>query len=417
MLYLLKVGEKMEVKIEKLDHQGRGIAHFNEKIVFVSFALPGDIVDIEIIKEKKNFYEGKVVKYIHKSNMHIDSICPYYEVCGGCDLRHISYEDELKFKENKIKEIINKFSKMNIKINSIIKCDDIYYYRNKVKFSVDNKLGLMARNTHNIIPTEKCLIADSKINDVISKINNCDLSNVESVTLRSSLFCNDSMCIIEMKPGKHLNNSFDFLGKYVNNIVALQNNKYENIIGNGNIIERLNNLTYKISPNSFFQVNSRQTIKLYDLILQKCGASGNEIIYDLFCGTGTIGLYLSSKAKKVIGVEINKEAILDARENAKLNNIKNIEFYREDVTKFVDRKLDKPDIVVFDPPRAGLNKKIIDTIKNFEPKKIVYVSCDPVTLARDLKDISDKYNIIDVTPVDMFPRTYHVESVCLLALK
>ena len=417
MLYLIKVGDKMQMKIEKLDHQGRGIGFINNKIVFIPFALPDDIVDIVLTKEKKNFAEGKVVKYIEKSNMHIENKCPYFEICGGCDLRHMSYEDELKFKENKVKEIIHKFAKQDIKVNEIIKSDDTSFYRNKIKFGVNKKLGLIKRNTHDIVTIDNCFLADKRINDLISVLNKCDLTDIESVTIRAALNSNDIIVILDCKQAKNLDFLLEILSKSVNNIVIRQNNKTIKTIGKGNIIERLNKLTYKISPESFFQVNSRQTVKLYDFVLEKANLTGSEIVYDLFCGTGTIGLYLSSSAKKVIGVEINNEAVRDANENKKLNDISNIEFYSEDVTKFVDRNLEKPDVVVFDPPRAGLNEKIINTIKNFEPNRIVYVSCDPVTLARDLKMFSDKYSIIDVTPVDMFPRTYHVESVCLLIRK
>lgn len=417
MLYLLKVGGKMEIKIEKLDHQGRGIGFLNEKIVFVPFALPGDVVDIELVKEKKNFCEGNIIKFIEKGSMHIENKCPYFEICGGCDLRHISYEDELKFKENKVKEILNKFTKQDIKVNNIVGSETQEFYRNKIKFTLDKKLGLIKRNSHDIIKIDKCLIADLKINELISEINKCNLNNIESVTVRKSYFTSDIMLIVDISNDKIMDKSLTKLEKYVDSLIFTQNDIIIKIIGKSNIIEKLNNLTYKISPNSFFQVNSRQAVKLYDLVLEKAALTGSEIVYDLFCGTGTIGLYLSSLAKKVIGVEINKSAIRDANENKKINNIENVDFYAEDVTKFVDRKLDKPDVVVFDPPRAGLNKKIIDTIKSFNPKKIVYVSCDPVTLARDLKDFSDKYEIVDVTPVDMFPRTYHVESVALLSLK
>lgn len=407
----------MIVKIEKLDHQGRGIGFVNEKIIFVPFTLPGDIVNINITKEKKNFGEGKVVKYIEKSNMHIENNCPYFEVCGGCDLRHISYEDELKFKENKVKEILSKFTGIDIKVSKIIGSDDITFYRNKVKFGVDKKLGLMKRNTHDIIKINKCLIASPKINELIEVLNKCNLDGVKDVTIRKSYFTNDTMIILDIIDTKTIDKSLTNLEKYVDSLIFTQNSSVLKIIGKGNIIERLKYFSYKISNDSFFQVNSRQTVKLYDLILEKCSFTGDEIVYDLFCGTGTIGIYLSKNARKVIGVEINKEAVVDANENKKLNGIDNIEFYAEDVTRFVDRNLEKPDVVVFDPPRAGLNTKIIDTIKKFSPKKIVYVSCDPVTLARDLKEFSDKYNIIDVTPVDMFPRTYHVECVSLLCLK
>ena len=406
------------LKIEKLDHHGRGIGKINDKIIFVSYTIPSDEVVVKITKEKKSFCEGTVVRYINKSKNHINQTCPYYGKCGGCDLRHMSYEEQLKFKQNKVNEIITKFTNIkDIKINEIIGSENQDNYRNKLTFKVDKKICLNKKSTHEYIGVEECKIASEKINKIIKIINNYDLNSISSIVLRSSYFTDDVMAIFYVKSGVKFNENLSDLGKNVTTIVLKYSNKDFISYGKGNIIERLNDLSFKISPTSFFQVNSKQTLNLYNLILEKCKLSGGEIVYDLYCGTGTIGIYLSKFCKKVIGIEINKEAVKDANENVKINGIKNCEFYDGDVANFIDIKKIKPDVIVVDPPRSGLDNSTINNIIKLNPKRIVYVSCDPVTLARDLNILNDKYNVCEITPVDMFPQTYHVECVAVLDIK
>lgn len=407
--------EEKILKIEKLDHQGRGIGFINEKIVFVPFCVPNDIVKVIITKEKKKYQEAKVVEYIQKSDSHIKQNCPYYKICGGCDLRHISYDKQLKFKENKVKEIINKFTSKDIIVNNIIGSPLIDNYRNKVTFRISKKLGLCEKNSNDVIEVDNCLLLDSKINEIIKHINTMDLTNVNSVVIRSTYFTKQTMIVL------YTNEKFVekplFLKDFADTIIVNKNKKDEIIYGKGNIFEKLDDLTFKISPSSFFQVNSKQTLNLYNLVLEKCHLTGKEIVYDLYCGTGTISLFLSRKSKKVIGIEINEDAIRDANENKKINNITNCNFLVGDVSKIIKSQVEKPDIIVVDPPRAGLDNITIDNIFRLNPKKIIYVSCDPVTLARDLNIFKEKYDIEDVTPVDMFPNTYHVETVCVMERK
>lgn len=407
--------EKKIVKIEKLDHQGRGIGFINEKITFIPFCLPDDIVEVIITKEKKKYNEGRIVKYIEKSEKHIKQNCPYYKFCGGCDLRHMSYDDQLKFKENKVKEIIHKFTDSNIKIDNIIGSSLFDNYRNKVTFKINKKLGLCEKNSNDIINIDNCLLLDDKINNLIKYINSIDLSNVNSVVIKSTYFTKQT-CII-LYTNEKFDENLEFLEKFTDTIIINRNGKEEIKYGKGNIFENLDNLIFKISPSSFFQVNSKQTLNLYNLVLEKCTLKGKEIVYDLFCGTGTISLFLSRWCQKVIGIEINKDAIKDATENMYLNNIKNCTFLAGDVSKIIKSQKEKADIIVVDPPRAGLDNITIENVFRLNPEKIVYVSCDPITLARDLKILSEKYHIESVTPVDMFPNTYHVECVCVLKLK
>lgn len=407
--------KKIEVLISNLDHQGRGIARVDNKVIFIPFALPEDKLLIEVIKEKKNFCEGKILEYINKSNMHTKQNCPYFEVCGGCDLRHMDYNNQLKYKENKVKEILKKFSKIDgIKVNNILECENSDGYRNKIKLCVNRKLGLNKKQSHECINIDYCLLADSNINKIIHILNNYNLDNVNEVLIRSSYFTKDKMIVFSVKNGKKLDINLTEFEKMGINIIVQNGNNQEILTGKGNIIEKLNNISYIISPSSFFQINTRQTLKLYDLILKKCNLKGKEIVYDLYCGTGTIGIYLSNNCKKVIGIEINEEAVKDARANVKLNDIKNCEFYSGDVSDVISSQTEPADIIVVDPPRAGLDNVTIENMFRLNPKKIIYVSCDPVTLARDLNILSEKYNIDDVTPVDMFPNTYHVETVCVL---
>ena len=404
--------EEKILKIEKLDHQGRGIGFLNDKIVFVPFCVPGDIVNIKVIKEKKKYIEAEVNKYIEKDNKHINQNCPFYKICGGCDLRHICYEEQLKFKENKVKEIMSKFVSKDIVVNKIIGSDLRDNYRNKVTFRVNEKLGLCKKNSNDVIRIDNCLLLDTKINELIKHINSMDLTGVNSVVIRCAYFTKQIMIVF------YINEKFVeeplFLKEYVDTIVINKNRKEEIIYGKGNIFEKLGNLMFKISPSSFFQVNSKQTLNLYNLVLDKCHLTGKEIVYDLYCGTGTISLFLNKKCKKVIGIEINEDATRDANENKKINNIDNCTFLVGDVSKIIKSQKENPDIIVVDPPRAGLDNITIENIFRLNPQKIVYVSCDPVTLARDLNILQEKYNIVDVTPVDMFPNTYHVECVSVL---
>ena len=249
----------MIIKIEKLDHQGRGIGFLDKKPVFVPLSLSGDLVDIKITKEKSKYFEGVIDKYIEKSDMYIEKTCPYFEVCGGCDLRHISYDDELKFKENKIKEILNKFTRQDIKVEKIVRCDDINNYRNKVKFSVSNSLGLIKRNTHDIINIDECLLADLKINKIVKVLNTCDLSSVKNITIRASKNVDDVMVIIDAS--NDVNKLVNKLDKFTNTIIV--NNK--TIKGKGYNLEDLNGIKYKISCDAFFQVNTNMAVKLYNL--------------------------------------------------------------------------------------------------------------------------------------------------------
>ncbi len=366
-----------EVIIIDYDHHGRGMAKINDKIVFIPNTMIGEKVKIKITKNKKNYMEGKVIEYIEENKNRVKNLCPYYEKCGGCDILHIPYNEQLLYKENKIKNIVSRYLKDDIHINNIVKSDKQFNYRNKVTLHTNNnKIGYYEKNSNNIIPINNCLLLNPTLNNYIKTI---DKTN-EELVLRT------------------------------NGIDILDDN-------NSSIIKNIGKYKYLVSLKSFFQVNDNVTYKLYEKIKEYCNSTKEDTILDLYCGTGTIGIYLSEYCNKVLGIEINKQAIIDANKNKDLNNINNIEFIAEDVSKITNKIKFKPSIIVVDPPRAGLDEKTIKEIIKINPNKLIYVSCDPMTLVRDLNILKYYFNIKEITPFDMFPNTYHVESVVLMNRK
>ena len=396
----------MEVKILKMDHQGKGIGKLNSKIVFVSNALIDEIVKIKIIKDSKKYMVAENIGIINKNPKRIEPACPYHNDCGGCDLMHVDYTEQLKIKQNMIENICNRYLDKKIVINDII-YDEQFYYRNKITLQVNDKLGYFKKNSHQIIEIDKCLIANKQINKLITKVK--DTIKSGKIMIRCSENTNDKMIIFTTKEKVMI----DQLKNDVTSIVV--NNK--TVYGKDKMFENLNNYRFIISPMAFFQTNPKMTIKLYDLIVSLTKFNQTDNVLDLYCGTGTIGIYISKYVNKVLGIEINESAINDANENKKINNISNVSFICGDVSSILARNEYNPDIVIVDPPRKGLDKKTINELLKIESRKIIYVSCNPITLVRDLQLLADKYDIMSITPVDMFPNTYHCESVCILRIR
>lgn len=403
-----------KVEISKFDHQGRGIGKVNNKVIFVSKTLPTEIVDVNIVTDKKKFYEGEVKEILKTSSKRIESICPYFNNCGGCQFLNLNYLDSLDYKQRKVEEIMNKYVDLSFKINPIISCDENLYYRNKTTFQVDNDIGFFKEKTNCLIPIDKCYISDIKINDIYKIIKDkLNLINIKQIVIRATKNTKEVMVIFKTKGYIEKNNILSLLKDQVSSIYVND----ELIYGKNKIIEKLCNKKFYISPNSFFQVNTLQAEKLYNKAIEYANITEEDTVLDLYCGTGTIGIIASSQAKKVIGIELNKDAIKDANENKNLNSIENIEFYAGDVGKILNKNNYKPDVIIVDPPRAGLDNLAINQILNIKSERLVYVSCDLMTLARDLKKLSEYYDILELTPVDMFPHTSHVECVCVLKLK
>ncbi len=397
------------VKITDLDFQGRGIARIDNVVTFVDNALKGENVEIEITKKSKKFNEAKVLNIKKKSNKRVEPLCPYYQICGGCDLMHMDYQSQLEFKKEKVKTTLKKFANISPKIEAIIPSDEIFNYRNKITFHVSNNIGFFEKNTNDFVKIDKCLICDSNINKLIKKLKKLELEYITNITIRVSKMTLEKMIIIEATK----NIDTKILDKSGSIYLKIKD-KYIHKSGNKNIAEKMNDYVFYISPSSFFQVNTLQAIKLYDKVKEYASLTGNENVLDLYCGTGTIGIYLSNQAKKVYGIEINEDAIKDANYNKKVNSIKNIEFYALNANQFLTKVKDDIDVLIVDPPRSGLDKRTINSILKLNPSKIIYVSCDVATLARDLNILKENYNILKVTPVDMFPNTCHCESVCIL---
>ena len=410
--YNLSRGVTM-TKIERLDHQGRGIAYIDDKITFVENALPGEEVLIKITNSKKKYNEGIVQKYIQKSEKRVDNVCPFYESCGGCNILHMSYNDQLEYKENKIKDIMKKYANID-KISKIIKCDKQFNYRNKVTLKVENNIiGYYEKKSYNLVNIDKCLIIDNEFNKIINDLKKFNLENIYEIMIRNIDSDNTALTLYLQKDTNCIQ-----IDEYCkkNNIILnkIIKNKDFKCNEKSKIIGKLGNFKCIISPLSFFQVNTDQTIKLYDKISELLEPNKDDNLLDLYCGTGTIGIYVANKVNKVLGVEIVKDAIHDANINKKINNVNNINFICGNTEKIIKDVKEKYNAIIVDPPRAGLTESIIRDIFRINPDKIVYVSCDPITLARDLKLLQEKYEVLDVVPVDMFPNTYHVETVCKL---
>lgn len=402
---------KENVKITSIDHYGRGISKVYEKIIFVKNALLDEIVEIKIINNKKNYCEAIVNNYVKKSSKRVEAKCKYYGICGGCNIMHMSYKEQLLFKENKVKEALFKFAKIDKNVNEIVASEE-FNYRNKITLQVKEKLGLYKDSSYEIVNIDKCLISDDKINNIIEKLNKMNLNNINQIVIKTSI--NETMVVLCLFGRIDENYFINELSSLCTSIIRKYKNEFKSLFGGSYIREKMDKYDFNISADSFFQVNTKQAIKMYDLI--KKNVSKNDNVLDLYCGTGTIGIYISDSIKKVTGIEINKYAIKDAKNNANLNNVKNIEFLCGDVKDLIGN-IKNIDTIIVDPPRSGLDNETIKHIIRIKPKKIIYVSCDPITLARDLSILKEDYNINSVTPLDMFPNTYHVECCSLLSLK
>ena len=397
------------MKIEKLDYYGRGIGRINNKITFVENALKDEIVDIKILKESKKYNEAIVESYNTKSKSRVTPKCKYYNICGGCNISHLKEEEQEFFKDSKINELLNR--NLNIECLDKIEYSKFYNYRNKIVLHIkEDKLGLYKNKSNELIEIDECLLVDDKINNVIKILKKIikKEKNLKKATIKLGNTTNEVMLIIEgkIKDYSELLNKVDVL--IINDKVVSKKDYIISIIGNKK---------YKISKNSFFQVNQVITEKIYNEIRSNIEKINPKNVLDLYCGTGTIGIYIADLVKNVIGIEVIKDAVLDANFNKELNDIDNISFILGKVEDKIKDIKDNIDLIIVDPPRSGLDKKVIPVINKLKAKNIIYVSCNPITLVRDLKLLKDNYNIEYIKPYDMFPNTYHVETVCVLERK
>ena len=439
-------------------YEGEGIAKIDNKYpIFIEGALKGEKVKVRIVKVNKNFAYGKLMEVLEASEERVNPPCAIYKRCGGCKLQHASYKAQLDFKWDRVKDCVSKIGKLD---PSIVKyplgMENPWRYRNKVQLPIglingEVKIGFFAPRSHDIIDMESCLIQD-EIGDKVVKLTrewiekfNIRPYNVDGeydekgivrhIMIRRGFTTNEVMVVL-VTNGEKLPHKEEFVDLMVKNIPGIKsviqniNLKKTNVIlglesktlwGEDTISDYIGDFRFNISPLSFFQVNPTQTEVLYGKALEYANLTGNEEVFDAYCGTGTITLFLSQKAKKVYGVEIIPQAIDNAWINAKENKVENVEFFVGESEVVIPDLINngvKADVVVVDPPRKGCDKKLLDAITNIDAKKIVYVSCDPSTLGRDLKVLEENgYKTLEVQPVDMFPNTSHVENVAKLIKK
>lgn len=396
----------MKKIIEKLDYFGNGITYVDDVVTFVPYALPEEEVDIDIIKSKKKFCEAKCNEIIKKSSKRVEPHCPYFTHCGGCHLQHLKYEDTLDFKLKKLKNI---FYRNRIICNDIIihSSSKSFHYRNKISLKAENnKIGYYQAETHKIIEINLCSIANSSINECIKKLKQMPLKNGE-IILRTNH--NEELLIIVNGNIEITRKDFSSNLKIVGIIV---NNKC--IYGDDFLITKINKYLFKYSYDSFFQVNNDICSEVLELI-SKTVTDGN--VLDLYCGVGSLSIAASKKSNKVYGIEIVPNAIKNALDNVKINKKENMFFLLGDVEKTISKIKDSFDWIMVDPPRKGLDKNTINFILNRNIPNMIYMSCDPVTLARDLVLLQEKYDIETTHLFDMFPYTYHVECVSVLHQK
>lgn len=398
----------MSYTVEKLDDFGRGIINVDNKICFVKNALPTEEININITKEKKKYLEANVENYLKESHNRIAAKCKYYGICGGCQLEHMKIEDENQYKKRKVEDILEKFAFQKIKIAKINYGRE-YNYRNKITLHVqEGKLCLLKEDSNDYVEIDKCLLVDEKINVVISKLKALVTleKGIKTIMIRIGNYTNQIMIDISGQ----VNNENVFL-PLADSIII--NNKS---IKNNEITSTILDYKYYVSNKSFFQVNKEVVEMLYSKIISVVKDKKAKKVLDLYCGVGTISLSISKYVNNVIGVELVEDAIKNANQNKELNKIKNVEFICGKAEDIITRQKFDCDTIIVDPPRKGIDKRAIDVLNNSSAKNIIYVSCDPITLARDINRLNN-YEVMEVELFNMFPRTYHVECVSVLHRK
>ena len=456
----LKRGQEIELLITDLAFGGRGISKRDDLVFFVKDAIPNQKVIAKISKIKKKYIEAYKIKILKNSKDQVDSVCEHFNLCGGCTIQQLDYQKQLHYKQKQTSDILNKIAGIkHLDINPIIGCERTFFYRNKMEYTFsanpwyiedesydDVIVGLhVPKRFDKILNINKCHINYEVFNQIISIAK--EVSNKEKMipydvvkhtgflrylVLRAGVKTNEFMInFVTSTFNKRFMNSFlekilDVLPNVtsvINTINSDKNNTAKGnpktIFGSSYINEKIGDYTFKISANSFFQTNSYQVKTLYDYIIKTSDFKKSDIVYDLYCGTGTIGIYISQFVKKVYGIEIVEDAINDAKINAENNYIDNINFYCGDLKDILDSKaldnIEKPTTVIVDPPRPGLHPNTVKNLIRLSPEKIIYVSCNPSTQARDIKFINENgYQIHDIQPLDMFPHTPHIECIATL---
>jgi len=449
--------------------EGKALSKIDGKVIFIEGAVPGDTVDLFITKNKKDWAEGKVVKIKKFSEERVEPFCIHFGICGGCKWQMLPYDLQLKYKEQEVKDVVKRIGKLNdISILPIIGSEKIVSYRNKLEFTLSTKKYLsqnelkdlgeegwpggalgyhVPRLYDKIIDIEECWLMED-VNNIIrntlrryAEKNNLSYYDfkehkgfLRNIVIRK---CSTNELMVNIIFGYDDKKEIEKISNYllekvpaITTMVYTINAKWNDSIndlepkifyGKGYVIEMLGDFNFKISPKSFFQTNTKQAEALYNIVKNFASLKGTETVYDLYCGTGSIGIFLSKNAKKIVGVDVIEDAVKDAQENAAFNNLNCAQFFSGDVIEICNDDFfnlhGNPDVVIVDPPRAGLHPKLINKLLEISSEKIIYVSCNVATQARDLQILNEKYIVEKIQPVDMFPHTHHIESVALLNLR
>ena len=446
-------GKKYEMTIDRLGSSAEGVGRIQDFTVFVPYALPGETVETTIVEVKKNYARGKLVRIVTASPDRVEPCCAIYDACGGCQLQHMDYAAQLAAKRQQVIDAVTHIGHQNgIPVHPALGAENPWNYRNKMQFPIGRKagktiIGCFAQGSHEIIDTTDCHIQKELNNDIVNAVREVvtklaipvydedkHLGVLRHVVGRVGK--NGECMLVLVTAVKELRSAKQLVGMLrtrLPKLVSIQQNiqtYHNNVVlgretkllwGRPTILDRLGSLTFHISPRSFFQVNTAQAEVLYNKALEYAGLTGSETVIDAYCGTGTITLFLAQKARKVYGIEIVKPAILDAEKNARDNHIKNAEFIVGDATVVMPRLYKqgiRADVVVVDPPRAGCTPPVLEAFVHMQPRRIVYVSCNPATLARDIALLAELgYQAKEIQPVDMFPMTSHVGCVVLITRK
>ena len=457
-----------KVTITDVAAEGKALAKVNDMVVFVPYVVPGDVVDLQVKRKKNKYAEAVAVKFHEFSPKRAVPFCQHYGVCGGCKWQCLTYEDQIKYKQKQVTDNLTRIGKVELpEISPILGSEKTEFYRNKLEFTFSDKRWLTEEEVKaevqydqmnavgfhipgafdKVLAIEKCWLQDDISNQIRNTIRDYayehglafyNIRNHEGL-LRNLMIRTSStgelMVLLQVRVSqdKDLDDTKNLLAHVadkfpqITSLLYVVNNKCNDTIndldvevfkGNDHIFEEMEGLRFKVGPKSFYQTNSEQAYNLYKVTREFAGLTGDELVYDLYTGTGTIANFVSRKAKKVVGIEYVPEAIEDAKVNSAINNITNTLFYAGDMKDMLTQDFinehGRPDVIITDPPRAGMHNDVIDVILFAEPKRIVYVSCNPATQARDLALLDAKYKVMAVQPVDMFPHTHHVENVVLL---
>lgn len=457
-----------KVTITDVAAEGKAVAKVNELVIFVPYVVPGDVVDLQVKRKKNHYAEAVAVKFHEKSPLRTEPFCSHFGVCGGCKWQCLSYEEQLKYKQKQVFDNLTRIGKVELpEFRPILGSEKARFYRNKLEFTFSNKRWLTEEEVKQdvkydqmnavgfhipgafdkVLAIDKCWLQDDISNQIRNAVRDYayahnfpffDLRTQEGL-LRNIMIRTSStgelMVVLQCKVTddegrRKMEEILQFMADSFPQITSLMyviNNKCNDTIGdldvevfkgNGHIFEEMEGLRFKVGPKSFYQTNSEQAYNLYKVAREFAGLTGNELVYDLYTGTGTIANFVARKARKVVGIEYVPEAIEDAKVNSALNGIDNTLFYAGDMKDILTNDFiaehGRPDVIITDPPRAGMHNDVIDVILAAEPKRIVYVSCNPATQARDLQLLDGKYKVTAVQPVDMFPHTHHVENVVQL---